>query len=361
MDDSERYKLLYGPYVPPKCHMGDKLACEHRGREVTVRRMTDARIQWPATHGGPPSTVIVCGDLIRAVRVESAIAVAFHWGVSPHTVRRWRRALDVPRSTNGTRRLAIDYVAEKLTPEVRAKAKHSMHSAEVRARLRASHVGRPTHPNFRAAQREYARRPKPEAWKRALSARMGKMWENPEAHGRPARHHWTDDEIALLGTQSDGALAKLLRLPTHVVSAQRRRLGIRRIAPRWAAAQIALLGTATDAEVGRKLGKTVGAVRTKRLQLRIPSFAAHWTAEEIAMLGTDTDPQIARRLGRTTIAVYEKRTSLEIDSVIQRWSEEEESWLGTDSDSVVAEALGRTAEAVRVRRNKRGIVAWRGE
>lgn len=47
MIDSERFKLLYGPYVPPQCRLGDKLRCEYRGREVTVKGMIDAPIQWP--------------------------------------------------------------------------------------------------------------------------------------------------------------------------------------------------------------------------------------------------------------------------------------------------------------------------
>jgi hypothetical protein len=323
--------------------------------------MTDAPIQWPATRRGRRAAVIVCGDLVRAVRVESAIAVAFHWGVSMKTVGHWRRALGAPRTTNGTRRLAIDYTADKLTAEVRAKAERARDCAEVRAKMSAARAGRPPHPNSTAAQREYARRPKPEEWKRRQSAIWRKLWENPEEHGWPARHHWTDQEIALLGTQSDGAIGRLLGLPEYVVYSQRHRLGIPRIARRWTAAEIAVLGTGTDAEVGRKLGKTEGAVRRKRLQLNIPSALAHWTAEEIALLGTDTDPEIARRLGRTTKAVWEKRTSLGIASVIQRWTEEDESWLGTDNDRAVARALGRTENAIRLRRKKRGIPRWRSE
>ena len=45
MIDAERFKLLYGPYLPPKCRIGDKLPCEYRGREVKVKRITDAPIQ----------------------------------------------------------------------------------------------------------------------------------------------------------------------------------------------------------------------------------------------------------------------------------------------------------------------------
>jgi hypothetical protein len=39
-----------------------------------VRHITDAPIQWLATRGGPLASPILCGDLIRAFRVESEIA-----------------------------------------------------------------------------------------------------------------------------------------------------------------------------------------------------------------------------------------------------------------------------------------------
>src|SRR5438105_294244 len=116
MLDSERFKLRHGPYMTPRCRVGDKLPCEHRGREVTVGGITDAPIPWPFGGKGPQSPIL-CGDLIRAVQFESAIAVAHHWGVDKKTVRNWRRALGVPRTNEGTRRLFVDYTPERLTPE----------------------------------------------------------------------------------------------------------------------------------------------------------------------------------------------------------------------------------------------------
>jgi len=123
MIDSERFKLLYGPYTPPKCKLGDKLFCEYRDREVTVKGMTDSLIQWPCTRRSNRLSPIVCGDLVRAIRTESEMAVAHHWGVKYPTVWKWRQALNVPRMTSGSRRLSIEYAIEKLTPEVRAKGK----------------------------------------------------------------------------------------------------------------------------------------------------------------------------------------------------------------------------------------------
>ncbi len=154
MNDSDRFRLLYGPYVPPKCRLGDKLACEYRGREVRFLCLTDAPIQWPSAVARGSMSPILCGDLIRAVRLESEIAVAHHWGVSRQTVFKWRRALGVPAMNEGSTRLYSAYVPEKLTSEARAMSKEAMKSPEVGAKIRAALAGRPLHPNTIAGRQQ---------------------------------------------------------------------------------------------------------------------------------------------------------------------------------------------------------------
>jgi hypothetical protein len=105
ISDAKRFKLYHGPYRAPKCRVGDWLACEYRGREVKVRGISDARIHWPTVRKTGRLCLIVCGDLARAVQVESERAVARHWGVRAETVSKWRRALDVPKWNEGSRRL----------------------------------------------------------------------------------------------------------------------------------------------------------------------------------------------------------------------------------------------------------------
>ncbi len=94
MIDTERFELLYGPYVAPRCRVGDKVLCEYRDREVTVGGITDGRIPWPYARASGPPGPIVCGGLIYAIKAESEIAVAYHWGVSTTTVKsggeRWK-------------------------------------------------------------------------------------------------------------------------------------------------------------------------------------------------------------------------------------------------------------------------------
>lgn len=89
--------------------------CEHRGRETTVDGWTDAPIPWPAYRGLTGRlTPLLCGDLVRAVRHESAQAVSYWFGVSRYTVRRWRRDLGVGRFTEGTRRLWKELAIHRL-------------------------------------------------------------------------------------------------------------------------------------------------------------------------------------------------------------------------------------------------------
>lgn len=310
MNDADRFRLHHGPYVPPKCKVGDKLPCEYRGREMTVAGMTDAPIQWPFRKGPGQPSCIVCGDLIRAVQLESEIAVAHHWGVNPATVKHWRRALEVSRTTEGTRRLAIAYTPERLTPEVRQLAKAEMKTPEVRNKIRALKVGKPLHPNMIAALRAAPRKPRSESFRKELSARMKEIWKHPEEHGLPACHHWTDEEIALLGTDHDSVIGERLGIPTHTLENKRRRLRIPPNLRRWTDAEIALLGTRTDREAAAQLGRQTAAVRRKREMLGIPPSSRRWTAEEIALLGTDTDRNIAKKLGRTRSAVETKRSEL---------------------------------------------------
>ena len=360
MIDSERFKLLYGPYAAPQCSPGDKLACEYRGREVTVKGMTDAPIQWPCTRRNNRASPIVCGDLIRAVRTESEIAVAHHWGVGKPTVWKWRQALQVSRMTNGTRRLGIEYAIEKLTPEVRAKAKEAMHKPEVRAKLSAVKKGRASHPNTIAACRELGRRPKSEEWKRGQSERSRKMWENPEAYGLPSRRRWMDDELALIGTDSDRAVANALGLPVKLVKQKRESLRIPLLSQRWKEHEIALLGTAPDSELARQFGKSTTAVWRKREQLKLPAFVLNpWTAAEIALIGTASDREIGRRLGRHYSCVHCKREQLGIPAFTVGWTRAEIALLGTDTDRNIARMLDRTEEAVRARRKKSRIPAYR--
>src|SRR5437868_2602873 len=99
MHDTERFKLLHGSYKMPRCKVRGFLYCHRRGKRVRVTSIADSLISWPCTGNRSP---ILCGDLVRAVRKESAQAVAHHWGVTPQTVTIWRAAMDVKQNNAGT-------------------------------------------------------------------------------------------------------------------------------------------------------------------------------------------------------------------------------------------------------------------
>lgn len=361
MTDSERFKLLYGPYEVPKFRVGDKLLCEYRDREVKVSGITDARIPWPCARGPGPQGPIVCGSLISAIRSEAVIAVAHHWGVCVKTVTKWRRAFEVAAVNNGTLALFVGYGYERLaTPEVQAKSKEAMGTEEVRAKIRASCTGRKLHPKTAAALLEAAKRPKSEEWKRGMSTRSRKMWDNPEEYGLPAQHHWSDEDIELLGTKSDKEAGEILGLPQHVVVYKRLSLGIEaNVLEPWQEDEIRLLGTDIDNKIAKRLGRSLFSVRTKRQRLGIPQFRIDWTEEEIALLGTDTDKAIARRIGKSERTIRKKRETLSIPPFLARWTDEQVFWLGRDTDWAVANALGRSERAVATQRVLRGIPAYR--
>jgi len=115
--------MIAAPYAAPPCEPGSSLRDLVRGR-VRVAGLSAAPIPWPYTHdtadGGWNSkrTLVLTGDLVRAVRTETRAAVAHWWGVDLRTVGRWRAALDVPRMTAGT---AARW--RELAPKLRRRAR----------------------------------------------------------------------------------------------------------------------------------------------------------------------------------------------------------------------------------------------
>jgi hypothetical protein len=112
MTDDEHLKLLYGPYQPPKLKVGDRAMCLYRDSEVVIYDWSLAPIPWPLCY--PVGTraagkgLLVDEELARAVRLESAVAIQYWWGVSGATVGKWRKIVGAGRKNNpGTHRLIL--------------------------------------------------------------------------------------------------------------------------------------------------------------------------------------------------------------------------------------------------------------
>jgi hypothetical protein len=144
---------LLGIYRPPAARVGGRLTCAVRGR-VTVGGYSKGPIPWPVVARPGKPTLIVCGDLVRALRREAAVAVAHWWGVTTTTVLTWRKAVGVTGDTAGAARLKAEngrrhYEAVKAklhAPAAVAKSAAARRgrplSAEHRAKLRAANLGK---------------------------------------------------------------------------------------------------------------------------------------------------------------------------------------------------------------------------
>jgi hypothetical protein len=124
MEDADRFRLL-GKYRTPRFRIGRTVFCEVRG-EMVITGVTDAPIPWPVgKRGRGRHTLIVYKDLAKAVRRESELAICHWWGVCTTTVWKWRKALGVGFSNEGTHRLLHDNALQPAIVAAFAKA-HSM-------------------------------------------------------------------------------------------------------------------------------------------------------------------------------------------------------------------------------------------
>jgi hypothetical protein len=144
MDDADRFKLL-GTYKTPRCRMGQRVRCRIRG-EVVVCGLTDGPIPWPIGKRGRTRAIIVYKDLARAVRREAEQAVAHWWGVGLITVWKWRKALGVGATTEGTSRLRSEYCEEPWFEQARQRAHAKAGDPDCRAKIAASKRGKPRPP-----------------------------------------------------------------------------------------------------------------------------------------------------------------------------------------------------------------------
>jgi hypothetical protein len=157
------------------------------------RRLEHGPHSWPrcrafGTHGGG-SGILVDHELARALRCESAAAVAYSWGVSPTTVAWWRRALGVT-VTNNARSGELNHAAARAG----GQAMHERGLTE----------------EERGARQAQARR--------LNLARHLRQYKRPDG--------WTAEQLALLGTVPDAELARRFGRTVDAVRLKRTRLGI---------------------------------------------------------------------------------------------------------------------------------------
>jgi len=242
--------LLFGPYQTPDLRIGDRAICQLRDCQVVVTSWSAAPIPWPrcraleGTHGGG-SGLLLTGDLVHAVRNESAAAVCWHWGVTAGVVWRWRKALGIRRDgTEGSRRLiqAASAAGGKAIQERGFTDEH----CDERSRL--------------------AR------WLN-LAQYLPK-----DGHGRGPP--WSREHLQLLGTLPDADVAARIGRTEEAVRVMRSRQGIPNPAarpgayhsPDWTSEEDYLVRNLTPRIAAKRLGRTIDAVYSRRSLLGVKSF-----------------------------------------------------------------------------------------
>jgi hypothetical protein len=143
MPKVDRYRLL-GRYSTPKVRYGHSAKCAIRG-EVVFCGLSDAPIPWPLGRLSRPhkGKLVVFRGLVKALRLESAVAVCHHWRISPVTLWRWRRALGIGANTRGSVALRAALRKGKPRPPHVVDAIRKAHlgtkaSSETRAKMSAT-------------------------------------------------------------------------------------------------------------------------------------------------------------------------------------------------------------------------------
>jgi hypothetical protein len=226
----DRFKLLFGPYKAPPLRFGDVVQCEARG-EVVVVGLSNGRIPWPVGRrkGTSARGPVLFADLARAVRHESNQAVCHWWGVTPQTVTKWRKALDIGATTEGTSRLRRE-IAETVPAIVAGLSKAQEQARDQdrdsirREKIAAARAGKPRPRSIIQAMRKgRTGKPHDAAARQRMSESQRRRGTRPPAAG-PA---WTPEE--------DGLLRELPAI-----------------------------------EVARRTGRTLGAVYKRRSSLGVP-------------------------------------------------------------------------------------------
>jgi hypothetical protein len=219
-------RLLFGPYKAPRLKRGERAFCLVRDYPVVVLGWSSARIPWPRCRPlDPPrrgTGLLIDDELARAIRHESASAVAYWWGVHLSTVIHWRTALGVTRTNNqGTHRLVLGAISE------------------------------------------------------TLKVRFGETPGGPRSSPFPARGCpavWTPEEVALLGALSDAQVAQRTGRSQNAVMKKRSQLGRPPLTADghrkfWTPEENEAVRTLSAREAARITGRSLEAIRQRRRHL----------------------------------------------------------------------------------------------
>lgn len=262
--DEQRFRLRYGPYNPPVIK-GGYLVDVVRGK-LPFSHFSNGRIPWPiAKRRGPAGSggYILCCDLVRALKLEAAAAISYHWGVCSETVTKWKTLAEAPVLTKGAKVLMAIGREYAVLPEVRVRMSQAACRRSFRQSLKKSLI--------RGARRRY------HAAAQARHAAYQKTGKFPRVKGNKVP--WIPEEEKFLGKKTVDELVVLLGRTLEAIVARHSFHKIRVKFPpnhlRWNPEHLKLVGSAPDAEIAAKTGRSLLAVQAMRRKKRIvgKSFA----------------------------------------------------------------------------------------
>ena len=193
---------------------------------MVVTGYTDGPIPWPLGRvrgrGGKPFPVLH-GALVRAVRRESVVAVCHWFGVSRNTVWRWRKALGVEFSTEGTFRLKSRHSKEPWAVAARKKAWAKANDPDRRRKIAESRRGKPRPRHVIEAMRK-GRTGKPHPPE--VRARLSAFLRERAKVFVPSGRLWTAAEDELVRTLPAPEAARRTDRSLEAIYLRRRRLGV---------------------------------------------------------------------------------------------------------------------------------------
>lgn len=181
-------RLYFGPYSTPRYRIGQAVHCERFG-DVVIVGTSNGRIAWPLGRrrgSGGRASLVLYGDLAKAVTRETREAVCFWWGCSGAAANAMRKALDVPRVTAGWSNRNREIEQMPAVKAGRRKAWAKARDPERRRKIAEARAGKPRSAELAATMRRHMLgRRLPESTRAKMSDAHRKRgtrpsWLNPE-------------------------------------------------------------------------------------------------------------------------------------------------------------------------------------
>jgi len=92
MKPTSPHELRHGPYLRPRCKIGQSARCLIRG-EVLIVALSNGPLRWPIGEKDGQQQLVIYQDLAEALNCEAPSAIAAEWGIPIETVAEWRQKL----------------------------------------------------------------------------------------------------------------------------------------------------------------------------------------------------------------------------------------------------------------------------